>query len=202
MSQLITTLGPKRQSELGLILPHEHVFTDLRTPDTPGHGEADPEKVVAVMAPQLVEARRAGVSLIVECTPVGVGRRADLLKAISEAADLPLVIPTGIYREPWVPDWAYRASEDDLAGWMEGELKGEIKDSGVRAGFIKLSSGDDGFTPVEEKILRAAARTSCKTGSVIASHTIRGDVIFQQLKLLEELGVPPDRFIWVHAISL
>ena len=31
MLHLITTLGPKRADELGMILPHEHVFVDLRT---------------------------------------------------------------------------------------------------------------------------------------------------------------------------
>jgi len=29
MSNLITTFGPKRADELGMILPHEHVFVDL-----------------------------------------------------------------------------------------------------------------------------------------------------------------------------
>ena len=42
MPHLITTLGPKAAHELGVILPHEHVFVDLRTWDKPGYGEADP----------------------------------------------------------------------------------------------------------------------------------------------------------------
>ena len=40
MKHLRTTLGPKSRSELGMILPHEHVFVDLRTPDQPGYAEA------------------------------------------------------------------------------------------------------------------------------------------------------------------
>jgi phosphotriesterase-related protein len=57
----------------------------------------------------------------VECSTVGVGRRADNERAVSEATQMPLVIPTGIYREPWIPDWAHAASEAELAEWM---LKG------------------------------------------------------------------------------
>ena len=38
MPQLVTTLGPKNAEELGMILPHEHVFVDLRAPDKPGYG--------------------------------------------------------------------------------------------------------------------------------------------------------------------
>ncbi|MBL7202229.1 MAG: esterase, partial [Anaerolineae bacterium] len=45
MTQLITTLGPKNADELGMILPHEHIFVDLRSQDAPGFGEADPEDV-------------------------------------------------------------------------------------------------------------------------------------------------------------
>ena len=53
----------------------------------------------------------AGVTVLVECTPEGVGRRIDIDKAVSEATGLPVVVPTGIYREPWVPAWAQAASE-------------------------------------------------------------------------------------------
>ena len=41
MAQLFTTLGPRSKDQLGMILPHEHVFVDLRTPDQPGYAEAD-----------------------------------------------------------------------------------------------------------------------------------------------------------------
>ncbi len=134
-----------------------------------------------------------------ECTPVGVGRRVDILKAVSEAANFPLVVPTGIYREPWVPDWGWQASEDELYEWMLGELTSEIEGTGVQAGFVKLSAGDDGLTPTEIKILRAAGRAAKQTGAAIGSHTIRGWVVRDQLDMLESLGFPLDRFIWIHA---
>ena len=114
MSQLITTLGPKAEHELALILPHEHIFVDLRSLDTPGHGQAAEAEVVGLMAPELERAAAAGVSALVECTPEGVGRRVDLVAAVSRAAGLPVVVPTGIYREPWVPGWAHAASEEQL----------------------------------------------------------------------------------------
>jgi phosphotriesterase-related protein len=182
-----------------MILPHEHVFVDLRTWDQPGYGEADPEDVIQLMAPELEKARAAGVTAIIECTPEGVGRRADILRAVSEAADYPLAVPTGIYREPWVPPWAHEASGDELYSWMLGELQGEIEDSGVQAAWIKLSAGDSGITDVEAKILRAAARAGAETGAVIGSHTRRGRVVHEQLDIAEAAGYTPDRFIWIHA---
>lgn len=199
MPNLITTQGPKRADELGVILPHEHIFVDLRTWDQPGYAQAEAADVIALMGPELAAARAAGVTALVECTPVGVGRRADILRAVAEATSMPLVVPTGIYREPWVPDWAQASSEDALYEWMLGELNGQIEQSGVRAGFIKLSAGDDGITDCEAKILRAAARAARETGAAIGSHTIRGRVVRDQLDIIESCGYTAERFIWIHA---
>jgi phosphotriesterase-related protein len=197
-ARLITTLGPKGADEIATILPHEHVFVDLRTWDQPGYAEADPGAVIALMAPEIERARTAGVTVIVECSTVGVGRRADIDKGVSEATGFPLLVPTGVYREPWVPAWVHEASEDALHDWMLGELEGEIESSGVRAGWIKLSAGDDGLTATETKILRAAARAAKATNALIGSHTIKGRVVRDQLAIIEAAGLTPDRFVWIH----
>jgi phosphotriesterase-related protein len=198
MTHLITTLGPKKADELGLILPHEHVFVDLRTWDQPGYAQAEAAAVIELMAPEIAKAQAVGITAIVECSTVGVGRRADLDKAVSEATGCPLIVPTGIYREPWIPDWAHAASEAELREWMLDELQGEIEASGVQAGWIKLSAGDDGLTATEIKILRAAAAAGAATNAVIGSHTIRGRVVRDQLDLIEAVGYTPERFIWIH----
>ena len=198
MTQLITTLGPKRADELGLILPHEHVFVDLRTWDQPGYAQAETADVIALMAPEITRAQAAGVTALVECSTVGVGRRPDILKAVSAATGFPLVVPTGVYREPWIPNWIQAATEAELRNWMTGELSNEIKPDGVQAGWIKLSAGDDGLTECETKVLRAAAGAGTTTNAVIGSHTIRGRVVRDQLRIIEAAGYSPERFIWIH----
>lgn len=198
MTSIPTTLGPRGSAQLGLILPHEHIFVDLRTWDTPGYAQAEVEHVIQLMAPELTKAQAAGVTAIVECSTVGVGRRADIDRAVSEATHLPVAIPTGVYREPWVPEWVQAASEAHLAEWMLSELQGEIEDSGVQAGWIKLSAGDDGLTACETKILRAAATAGRATNAVIGSHTIRGRVVRDQLNIIEAMGYAAERFIWIH----
>jgi phosphotriesterase-related protein len=112
--------------------------------------------------------------------------------------NFPLIVPTGIYREPWIPDWAHAASQEALADWMLGELQGEIEGCGVQAGWIKLSAGDDGLTACEAKILRAAAQAGRLTNAVIGSHTIRGAVVREQLGIIEDMGYAAERFIWIH----
>jgi phosphotriesterase-related protein len=198
MPQLVTTLGAKSAADLGMILPHEHVFVDLRIWDQPGYAQADPADVIALMGPEVRKAQAAGVTAIVECSTGGVGRRADIDRAVSEATHFPIVVPTGLYREPWIPDWGHRASEAELKEWMTAELLGQIEDSGVQAGWIKLSAGDDGLTECEAKVLRAAAGAGVETSAVIGSHTIKGWVVREQLDIIEAVGYRPERFIWIH----
>lgn len=198
MKQLITTRGPLAQNQLGPILPHEHIFVDLGPIEAESYRRADADEVVRLMHPELERIRAQGVTALVECTPVGVGRRADIVRAVSEAAAFPVVVPTGIYREPWIPRWAHDASEEELTTWMLGELTGEIEHSGVQAAWIKLSAGDDGMTACEAKILRAAAKAGSATNAVIGSHTIRARVVHDQVDQLEAVGYRTDRFIWIH----
>ncbi|MHC2454691.1 phosphotriesterase-related protein [Rhizobium leguminosarum] len=198
LKYLRTTLGPKSKSELGMILPHEHVFVDLRTPDQPGYAEADIDDVVRLMAPEIERIKKLGVTALVECSTGGVGRRADIDLAVSLATDFPIVVPTGNYREPWIPEWVRHASEKELQAWMLRELTEQIDETGFQAGWIKLSAGDDGMTALETKILRAAARAAAQTDAVIGSHTIRGRVVMDQLDIIEAEGYRADRFISIH----
>lgn len=198
MAHLITTLGPRRADELGLILPHEHIFVDLGPIEEENWRAATAEQVIPVMAPEIEKIQAQGVTALVESTPVGVGRRADIDRAVSEATGMPILVPTGIYRQPWIPQWALDASEDALADWMVGELTDQIEDSGVRAAWIKISAGDDGITDAEAKLVRAAAQAGKATNAIIGSHTIRGRVVREQLDILESAGYAAERFIWIH----
>jgi phosphotriesterase-related protein len=198
MKLLHTTLGPKRAGELGMILPHEHVFVDLRTPDQPGYAEAEAADVVRLMAPEIEKLKARGVTALVECSTGGVGRRADIDLAVSLATGFPIVVPTGNYREPWIPGWIRTATEQQLEDFMYGELTEGMDGTDVKAAWIKLSAGDDGITPLEAKILRAATRAAIRTGAVIGSHTIKGRVVMDQLDIIEAEGYRADRFISIH----
>lgn len=197
MSKLITTQGPLDPDDVEMILPHEHIFVGMETDRPPA--QTDVKDVVALMAPEIEKAKDVGVTALVACTPVGVGRYVAAVKAVSEETDFPLVVPTGIYREPWIPDWAQAAEEAAIRDWMQDELQEEIEDSGVQAAWIKLSAGDEDMTEIEAKILRAAGRAGRETNACIGSHTIAGRVVTDQLEVLEEVGYPLDRFIWIHA---
>lgn len=195
---LYTTLGPRTADQLGMILPHEHVYVDLRTPDQPGYASGNAPEVIALMGPEIERIKALGITALVECTTGGVGRRADLDLAVSQATNFPIVVPTGNYREPWIPEWVKTATEAELEAWMLRELTERFDEADYKAGWIKISAGDDGITPLEEKILRAAVRAAIPTGAIIGSHTIKGRVVMDQLDIIAEEGGRADRFISIH----
>lgn len=198
--ELVTTLGRFSAEQLGAILPHEHVVAELRPLDEREPDDAHPiEAIRALIEPEVRAAQAVGVTAIVEATPAGVGRRADAIEAISRATGMPFALATGVYREPWVPDWVMESSSAGLTEWMLGELQDRIAGSETPAAWIKLSAGDDAMTEEEERILRAAARAAVETGCAIGSHTTRAEVVETQLGVLEAEGFPAERFVWIHS---
>jgi phosphotriesterase-related protein len=194
-----TTEGPVVAERLGIILPHEHIFTDLRGPTTQGYGQADPADVVRVMAPLLEEARQKGVGLLFECSSIGVGRNVSIVAQVAQASGLPVVVPTGVYgRANFAPPEHRNMSEDELTALFINEIREGIDGTGIKAGFIKIATGDGPITALEEKFLRAAGRAARETGAAIASHTPRGSNASRQADILESIS-PAIRLIWVHA---
>ena len=194
-----TITGPVAAGSLGLVLPHEHLFTDLRGPMAPGYAQADPDDVASVVEPYLTFAFSAGVTALVECSPVGVGRNLAVLQRLAEVSPIHIIAPTGLYKEAFTPTTLRDASVEVLADLWTQELISGIEGTDVRAGFIKLAVSDDGPTALEIRNLKSAARASAASGAAIASHTVGGTAAILELDILEEEGLDLGRFIWVHA---
>lgn len=194
-----TIKGPVEIDSLGLILPHEHLFTDLRGPSVADYAQGEPSAVVQVVRPYLAEASAAGATALVECSTVGVGRNLSVLRSLADVTSMRIIAPTGVYRDAYIPDSLREVSETYLAELWTQELTEGIEGTSIRAGFIKLAMSDDGPTMLEIRNLQAAVRASQKTGAVIASHTIGGIVAKKEMDVLENAGLDLHRFIWIHA---
>lgn len=197
--QIQTIKGTVNPDSLGLILPHEHLFTDLRGPTAADYAQRDPESVVRVVAPYLADAAALGVTAMVECSTVGVGRNISILRSLSESTPVYIIAPTGVYRDAYIPDSMRQSSVDALAKLWTHELMEGIEGTSIRAGFIKLAMSDDGPTALEVRNLQAAVLTSQATGALIASHTIGGNVARKEMDVLEAAGHDLRRFVWIHA---
>lgn len=199
--KIITVLKEISADELGLTLPHEHLFTDLRGPTVSDYAEADSYQVFSVLKPFLDEISEIGVRSFVECSTIGVGRNPDILKYLASNTDINIIAPTGVYREAYVPVEIRNMKFDELINLWVKDLKVGIDGTDVRAGFIKMAVSDEGITALEEKNLHAAVITSKETGAVIACHTIGGKLAESLINLLEKFDHNLERFIWTHAQS-
>lgn len=194
-----TLKGDVAVNTLGLMLPHEHLFVDLRGPFAESYGEADPEEVRQLVQPYLDAIEKIGVTAFVDCAPAGVGRNVGVLRYLADHTPIHIVAPTGVYKEGFIPTDLLNKSVDDLAELWTREITEGMDGTDSRAGFIKVALVDHGPTEIEKRNLKAAAATSLRTGAVVASHTIGGRAARAEMDILEEAGLDLRRFIWVHA---
>jgi phosphotriesterase-related protein len=128
-----------------------------------------------------------------------MGRDAELLVRFSKALGIHILTNTGLYKEPHLPKFAFEYSADQLAElWIKEILEG-VEDTHIKAGFIKIAVNPGTIVPIQQKIVRAAARCSLATGAVIACHTGNGVAATHLLKILNEEGLENNKLIVVHA---
>lgn len=202
MDALITVLGPIGTEEFGPALPHEHVLCDFIGADQTGPHRWDREAVARVMLPPLREAAALGIRGFVDCSPAYIGRDPVLLRDLSRATGLHILTNTGYYKGPYLPSHAFTDTPDELAARWIREVEEGIDGTDVRPGFIKIAVNPGPLLPVQQTILRAAARAQRRTGLTIACHTAHPVAGLAALDLLEEEGAPLDRFIVVHTDAI
>jgi phosphotriesterase-related protein len=197
-----TALGPIAPSAFGSALCHEHVLVDFAGADAIRPGRYDADEAFDVALPYLRQARERGCRGLVECTPAYLGRDPRLLARLAAAAGLHIVTNTGYYgaaNDRYVPRHAHDESADQLADRWTREWADGIEGTGIRPGFIKTGVDAGPLSPIDRKLVQAAARTHTRTGLTIASHTGDTRAALDQFEVLAAEHVRPDAFIWVHA---
>lgn len=198
----MTVNGPIAPEELGFCLPHEHVLSRFGI-DPVEPPEYDEAAMVEEVVPYLTYLRELGVGAVADCTAYSFGRAPALLRKLSEASGLHLLTNTGWYGaadDRYVPEEAYRLSAEEIAERWIAEFADGIGGTGIRPGFIKVAVDGGPLSPIDAKLVRAAALTHRATGLTIKAHT--GDnapAARQQLDLLVEEGVAPGAWTWTHA---
>ena len=203
MAHVQTVLGPIEPDALGFTLPHEHTQIALwhiqsrwdywqLTRDEP------------VILQELARFRAAGGSGLVDLTLPGVGRDPTWLRDLATASGLHIVMGCGWYRTAYYPPEALidRRSVDDLADELVAEIEAGVGETGIRPGIIgEIGTDKPWVSPAEERVHRAAARASRRTGLAITTHAVLSDVGLSQLRIFEEEGADPSRVVIGHADS-
>ena len=203
MPHVMTVLGPVEPSALGFTLPHEHTLCTLwHIQNRWDYWELTRDEPVILEELRLF--REAGGTALADLTLPGIGRDPAWLRGLSEQSGLHIVMGGGWYRTSYYPveTLIERRSVDSLAEELVGEATAGVGDTGIRTGILgEIGTDKPWLTPAEERVHRAVARASRRTGLAISTHAVMSDVGAAQLTILEEEGVDPGRVVIGHADS-
>ncbi len=195
-----TVLGPISPAEMGLTLPHEHLCFGY-----PGwEGDAtvaplDPEALIDNGAAIFEGLKGLGLGTYVDATTNDCGRQPEILREVSRKTGVHIVCSTGYYyEEEGAPVyWKFRATLGDISGELHElflkEVNEGIRDTGIRAGVIKVGSSKGEITEYEKLLFTTAAKVQAETGVPIITHTQEGTMGPEQARLLIEAGADPKR---------
>jgi phosphotriesterase-related protein len=152
---------------------------------------------VELMTEELSIAKREGIACIVDGGHPDMGRDVALLREISRRSELPIVLGGGYYTQPFYPKEVSTMSEEQLVQALIRQV--DADPIGV---FGEIGSWD-AMTADERKVFRAIGKAHVATNIPIFTHTgIPGIAALQQLDLLEDAGVKPDRIVIGHLGNL
>jgi len=152
---------------------------------------------VDLMSEEVSKTKSAGISCIVDAGHADMGRNVDFLRQVSMKSGVPIVVGGGFYSQPFYPKEISTMSEEQI-------LKALIKqaDDDTLGAFGEIGSWDE-ITADERKVFRAVGRAHVATNIPIFTHTgIPGKSALEQLDILEDAGVKPDRVVIGHLGNL
>lgn len=196
MPTVETVLGPIDAAGLGAVLSHEHVLVGIDPRIYPWRYDLAATRARSIR--ELVEAKQGGIDTIIDLTTPDLGRDVKAIADIARASGMQVVVATGIWRNP--PHSFWSRDPEESAEIFAREIEVGIDDTDVKAGAIKVASDAEGVTPDAERILRAAARASKRTGCPISTHHWAPlEVGRRQVEILREEGVQMDRVCIGHS---
>jgi phosphotriesterase-related protein len=205
-----TVTGPIDADQLGTTLVHEHLLVrdeavQAQWPHTTTSA-LDPEPVavgpdevlgVAVGCARAVIDR--GVRTICDPSCMFLGRDIDFMSRVARETGLQVVPCTGIYTYDYLPIHLATRDVDFMADLFVHDIEQGIQGTGIKAAFIKCAADEPGVTESIEKVHRAAARASLRTGTPIMAHSRPASQTGpRQIEIFKEEGVDPSRIQIAH----
>jgi phosphotriesterase-related protein len=136
---------------------------------------------------------------VCEPTAMFIGRDVGLSRQVAEETGLQLVACTGIYTYDHLPHYFQLRDADHMAGLFVHDITEGCQNTDIKAAFIKCAADEPGVNENIEKVHRAAARASVKTGAPIMAHSRpASNTGPRQVEIFLEEGVAPEKIQIAH----
>lgn len=147
-----------------------------------------------------------GGNAVVDASPIPMRGNVRLMREASEAADVHVIVATGLYYENGRPEKYRVMKEADVYAMCKKEVEDGIEDTDIHPGFLKCgmsSMGPGSEIPAcEWETLRALAKLAAETGLSLHVHTavpMTPEQIISVAKCAtEECGLNPERLYMMH----
>jgi phosphotriesterase-related protein len=203
-----TVTGPIESSKLGTTLIHEHLrardeAVHMQWPQAKASGGIPEREHPGDGYDAAVEVAKAAVDLGVKsiCDPTAMflGRDVSFMKQVSEETGLQIVPCTGIYTYDHLPPFFVGRDPDQIADLFVADIEEGIQGTEIKAAFIKCAADEPGVNENVEKVHRAAARASVRTGTPIMAHSRPASQTGpRQVEIFLEEGVEPSHIQIAH----
>jgi phosphotriesterase-related protein len=165
-----------------------------------GGGAAAPTDImhnVDLMSAEVAKVKDAGIACIVDAGHPDMGRDIEFLRQVTMKSGVPIVAGGGFYSQPFYPKEISTMTEDQI---VQALIKQADDDNlGV---YGEIGSWDE-ITADERKVFRAVGKAHVATNLSIFTHTgIPGKSALEQLDILEDAGVNPNRVVVGHLGNL
>jgi phosphotriesterase-related protein len=173
MAQVHTVSGPVDAEQLGVTLVHEHLRSSSEGVRAQWPHLYDERFEFERAVDWVRKAMERGVRTIVDPGCMDLGRDVEFVRSVVAETGIQVVLCTGIYGLHYtlIP-WHFRNRDVDyLADAFVHDIEVGIQGTEVKAAFLKCAVDEPGITDDVEKVLRACARASNRTGAPIMAHS-------------------------------
>ncbi len=199
MATIESVTGPLDLDALGTTLIHEHLCArdEANAFQWPHLYDEDALYALAIEAAR--GALDRGVTTIGEPTAMLLGRDIGFVERAARETRLQVLACTGIYTYEHLPLFWQSRSPDVMAAAFVYDIEQGIQGTEIKAAFLKCAADEPGVTDNVEKIHRACARASLRTGRPIMAHSRpASNTAPRQIEILLEEGVAPEKIQIAH----
>jgi phosphotriesterase-related protein len=226
MSIINTVTGPIDSSQLGICLPHEHLFNNVTSWSTPSKSKGidsteflnakvsneiiwdlknDPFGNLdncslddfEVMTSELNRYVELGGNSLIETTSLSIGRDLEALQKLSQVTGVSIIAGSGFYLDDSLPPDFAHFSVDEVADQILSDLEFGIK--GIRPGIIGEIGISSLFTNNEKNSLTGACIAQIKSQLPMQVHLPGWQRLGHSvLDVIEEVGVDLSKVVLCH----